>query len=66
MASVKVKFRPSTVADREGAIFYQVIHERATKHILTDYHIFPDEWNAKTAKVTFQQTVGYLHNQRTH
>lgn len=51
MASVKVKFRPSTVADREGAIFYQVIHERATKHILTDYHIFPDEWNAKTAKV---------------
>lgn len=28
MASIKVKFRPSTVADHEGAIYYQIIHER--------------------------------------
>ena len=28
MASIKVKFRPSTVADHEGTIYYQIIHER--------------------------------------
>ncbi len=28
MASIKVKFRPSTVADHRGTIYYQIIHER--------------------------------------
>lgn len=28
MASIKVKFRPSTVADHEGTIYYQIIHFR--------------------------------------
>lgn len=27
MVSIKVKFRPSTVADHEGTIYYQIIHE---------------------------------------
>ena len=31
MATIKVKFRPSTVEDREGSIYYQVIHERKVR-----------------------------------
>ena len=30
MASVKVKFRPSTVNGREGTLYYQVIHNRVS------------------------------------
>ena len=33
MASIKVKFRPSTVADHEGTIYYQIIHERKVRQL---------------------------------
>lgn len=45
MASIKVKFRHSTVAGREGTIYYQVIHERKVRQLITDYHIFSTEWD---------------------
>lgn len=51
MASIKVKFRPSTVAGREGTIFYQIIHERRPRQVLSDYHIFPSEWDEKRSMV---------------
>lgn len=35
MASIKVKFRPSAVADREGAVYYQIIHERKVRILPT-------------------------------
>lgn len=56
MATVKVKFRPSTVADREGTIYYQVIHERKIRQLLTDYHVFSSEWDEKRSMVTASQT----------
>ena len=40
MASVKVKFRPSSIAGKEGSVYYQVIHNRVVRHIRTDYRIF--------------------------
>lgn len=52
MASIKVKFRPSTVTDREGTIYYQVIHERKVRQLLTGYHVFPSEWDKKRSMVT--------------
>lgn len=52
MATVKVKFRPSTVADREGTIYYQIIHDRKVRQLLSDYHIFPNEWNENRSSVT--------------
>lgn len=45
MATIKVKFRPSTVAGREGTIYYQIIHERKVRQLLSKYHVFPNEWN---------------------
>lgn len=55
MASIKVKFRPSTVTDREGTIYYQVIHERKVRQLLTSYHVFPSEWDEKRSMVTTSQ-----------
>lgn len=52
MASIKVKFRPSTVADREGSICYQIIHERKVRQLLTDYRVLPSEWDENRSMVT--------------
>ena len=35
MATVKVKFRASSVATKEGTLFYQVIHKRIVRQIHT-------------------------------
>lgn len=51
MASVKVKFRPSSVNGKDGSIYYQVIHNRVVRQIRTDYRIFENEWNDKTSAV---------------
>ena len=45
MASVKVKFRPSTIEGKEGIIYYQIIQNRVIRQLKTDYRIFTDEWN---------------------
>lgn len=52
MASIKVKFRPSSVADGEGTVYYQVIHERKVRQLSTSYHVFPSEWDEKRGMVT--------------
>ena len=51
MASVKVKFRPSSVSGKEGSIYYRVIHNRAVRQIKTDCRIFENEWNGKASAV---------------
>jgi len=51
MATVKVKFRPSYAATREGSIFYRVIHNRTTRHVHTGYKVYPCEWNAECSKI---------------
>ena len=45
MATVRLKFRPSSVPGSEGTLYYQVIHKRKVKWISTGYHIRPDEWD---------------------
>ena len=42
--SVKIKFRESTVDGKEGALYYQVIHNRVVRQIGTDYHLCSGEW----------------------
>ena len=51
MASIKVKFRPSTIAGREGTIYYQIIHERKVRQLPTDHRVFPDEWDERRSMV---------------
>lgn len=51
MASVKVKFRPSTTIGKEGTIYYQLIHGRIPRQITTDYKVFSYEWNSHKSTV---------------
>ncbi|MDY3141775.1 MAG: site-specific integrase [Parabacteroides sp.] len=46
MASIKVKYRPSAVEDREGTIYYQIIHNRVARQIKTGYRMFCSEWES--------------------
>ena len=50
MATVKVKFRPSTVKDRPGTIVYVVTHRRIARQITTGYKMFPHEWDEEHSK----------------
>ena len=52
MTSIKVKYRPSSVEDREGAIYYQIIHDRKVRQLNTDYHVFACEWDESRSMVT--------------
>ena len=55
MASIKVKFRPSTVAGHEGTVYYQIIHERKVRQLLTEYKVFSTEWDENRSMVTTTQ-----------
>ena len=52
MTTIKVKFRHSTVADREGSIYYQIIHQRKVRQLPTKYKVWPTEWNESRCTVT--------------
>jgi len=45
MASIKLKFRPSTNENKEGIIYYQIIQHRVTRQLKTGYRLFTREWN---------------------
>lgn len=51
MAKIKIRFRPSLVQGREGAVYYQITHRRVTRQISSGYGIFPREWDSKGAAV---------------
>lgn len=53
MASVKVKFRYSSVKGKEGTLYYQIIHNRTVRQIKTGYKLFADEWNINTSVIIF-------------
>lgn len=45
MATIKVKFRPSSARNDEGTIFYRVIHDRVVRQVTTGYKLSKAEWN---------------------
>lgn len=51
MTSIKIKFRPSSTAYKEGVIYYQIIHNRITRQLRTNYKIFANEWDGKNASI---------------
>ena len=51
MATVKLRFRRSTVAGREGALYFRITHGRISRQINTGYRIFADEWDGSTLKL---------------
>lgn len=51
MATIKVKFRQSSVKDKEGTLFYQIIHKREVRQIYTGLHLHVTEYNEKSPSV---------------
>lgn len=57
MTSVKIKFRPSTVAGKKGVVYYQLIHDRIVRHINTSYRIFATEWDERSGSVIYSSSA---------
>jgi len=57
MATVKLKFRPSSVSGKEGTLYYQVIHLRKVVLVSTGCHIYPDEWDEKNKAVHTDENI---------
>ena len=51
MATIRTKFRSSSAEGREGALYYQVIHNRVVRQIYTDYKLFASEWDCHSEAV---------------
>ena len=51
MATVKLKYRSSCVANKEGSLYYQVIHNRVARQINSLYRIMPHEWDSDNTAI---------------
>ena len=51
MATVKVKFRPSSVITKEGTLYYQITHDRVVRQINAGYKLYPTEWHSFTSQI---------------
>lgn len=58
MATIKLKFRPSSVVGAMGTLYYQIIHKRNVKWISTGLHVFADEWNVDKAELVIKADNG--------
>ena len=47
MATVKVKFRASTVNGRSGIVYYQIIHSRVARQLCTGFRLSEEEWKCR-------------------
>ena len=71
MASIKVKYRPSTTNGKEGSIYYQVIHGRTVRQIGTDFRVLDTEWDKEASSVrimleTDENRKRYFHSVAEH
>ncbi|MDR3047417.1 MAG: site-specific integrase [Bacteroidales bacterium] len=51
MTSVKIKFRKSTIENKEGVLCFQLIHNRKTKLVTTRFRLLSSEWNDRLSTV---------------
>ena len=54
MATVKIKFRVSSVGTKEGTLYYRVIHKRHVRQVNAGYRLYPHEWDAASGKIVFR------------
>lgn len=58
MATIKLRFRPSSVFGGEGTLYYQVIHLRKVIMISTDCHVYPYEWDGERSDINIADDDG--------
>lgn len=51
MTSIKLKFRAHTDNGKEGALYFQIIHERTVKQVGTDFRIYEQEWDRQKGRI---------------
>lgn len=51
MATIKIKWRASSIEGKAGTVYYQITHRRVIRHITTDIHILPEYWDAEQQRV---------------
>lgn len=51
MATIKIKWRASTVEGKAGTIYYQITHRRVIRQISTDIHILSEHWDAEQQRI---------------
>lgn len=56
MASVRIKFRSSTVEGKEGTLYFQIIHKRVARTVFTDCRVFTSEWDSVSSSVITRGT----------
>ncbi len=57
MATIKLKFRASTTLEKEGRLYYQVIHRRVVRQVATDCYISPSEWDENDEHLLLSPTA---------
>ena len=70
MATVKIKFRVSSIETKAGTLYYQVIHNRLVKQVHFGYKLYPSEWDADCSRVILSSGIekgqeGYLLSMKT-
>lgn len=51
MATIKVKFRASTVVGKEGVLFYRVIHHRVARQFTSGHRLYSSEWDEAESRI---------------
>ena len=46
MATIKLKFRNSSTLEKDGRLYFQIIHKRVVRQVATDCCVSTDEWDA--------------------
>lgn len=63
MAKIKAKLRPSSIERKEGTIYYCISYRGLVRHISTDIHVLPENWDEKKQCIISGETdIGYLQN----
>lgn len=57
MTSIKLKFRPSSIKDKEGSLYFQIIRHRSVCRLTLDYHIYEDEWDNSTNSIIIESAT---------
>ena len=67
MVSIKIKFRPSSIVNKEGSIYFQLIRKRKVKLLTSGFRVFPEEWDKKKSCIRWdygadKHRIAYLTN----
>ena len=60
--SIKLKFRPSQLEERNGTLFFQLIHNRVSYQYTTNHKILPSEWEARRSSIIIPPASNSRHD----